>query len=451
MSFNWNRQFASEWKAPDPPSIWFFLLLYVFVEGVALAVVVPDLPKGSMPWDKFIHDAVAIPFFCWTTLSCLVWLLAYDIPATQAAAHNRSRWHQITTWQRQSRAGMAVLDSVILTPEADLAERMLKLEGEPPENPGKVMRLASIEGADAASREHAVIEKLLTPLAARLALAAKSDSFEIVIQCEQAESSLNLQAVWARIGLPGKPVVRWLDNSRDVGFADTWFEGKANYWPYHSLDIAPKYRVVVAWHLNDESADVKPDVSEAAVALLFGMPALMRAKPDQKCQAWLLRQTVADADEAGKALVLLLDSEQVPRTRIRHFWHSSLKGLARHATLGALRESGLSVEAHALDSAIGPQAPVARWVLQALAARMAHFGQGAQLIALPHERGIALNVATKERDPVAVPWKKEYGYNPILGPASACAHQYGRLSCCFRPAAGARQTPLSRGLLRLEW
>jgi hypothetical protein len=39
---------------------------------------------------------------------------------------------------------MAVLDSVILTPEPDLAERMLKLEGSPPENPGKVKNMRSI-------------------------------------------------------------------------------------------------------------------------------------------------------------------------------------------------------------------------------------------------------------------------------------------------------------------
>ncbi|AXF23240.1 hypothetical protein CUJ89_22605 [Burkholderia pyrrocinia] len=417
MGFRWNPRFSSEWEAQEPPSIWFFLVLYLIVQGFALAMVVPGLPKvGSIPWDTVIHDAVAVPFFCWVALSCLVWLFAYDIPARQAADHNTARWHEITGWQRQSRAGMAVLDSVLLVPEPDLAERMLKLEGDPPENPGKVMRLASVEGDDAALREHAMFEKLLTPLAARLALAAKSNSFEIVIQCERPESSLDLHTVWERIGLPGKPRVRWIGNERDPGFAEDWFNDNERR-PYYAYvnERMPKYRLVLAWHLNDENADVKPDVSEAAVALLFGSPALMQAKPEQKRQAWLLRQIVADADEADKALALLLGSEQVQRTRIRHFWYSRLKGLAQHATLGAVKESDLKVDEHALDSTIGPQAPVARWVLQALAAKMAHFGQGAQLIALPHEQGVAINVVAKEPDRVAVPWKKEYEYNPILG------------------------------------
>ncbi|MGA7776574.1 MAG: hypothetical protein WCA85_02490 [Paraburkholderia sp.] len=418
MGFRWSPRFFSEWEVQEPPSIWFFLVLYLIVQGFALAMVVPGLLKvGSIPWDRFIHDAVAVPFFCWIALSCLVWLLGYDISARQAAAHNTARWNEITGWQRQSRAGIAVLDSVILTPEPDLAERMLKLEGSAPENPGKVMRLASVEGADATLREHAMFEKLLTPLAARLVPAAKSDSFEIVIQCGRAESSLDLQAVWEQIGLPGKPRVRWIGNDRDPGFAADWFNDNERR-PYYAYvnERMPKYRLVLAWHLNDENADVKPDVSEAAVALLLGSPALMQAKPEQKCQGWLLREIVADADEADKALALLLGSEQVPRTRIRHFWYSRLKGLAQHATLGAVKESDLKVDEHALDPAIGPQAPVARWVLQALAAKMAHFGQGAQLIALPHEQGIALNVVAKEPDRVAVPWKKEYEYDPILGP-----------------------------------
>ncbi|WP_423383630.1 hypothetical protein [Burkholderia sp. LMG 32019] len=419
MTFRWNPQFSSEWEAPKLPPFWFFFVLYLIVEGFALAMVVPDLPRvGPIPWDSFIHDAVVLPLFGWIGLSCFALLLAYDLPARHAAAHNIARWHEITDWQRQSRAGMVVLDSVILTPEPDLAERMLTLEGTPPENPGKAMRLASVEGADATLRERAVFEMLLTPLAARLALAAKSDSFEIVIQCERAESSLDLQAVWQQIGLAGKPRVRWIGNDRDPGFVEEWFNDSkhAAYYTY-AIDRIPKYRLVLAWHLNDENAHVQPDVSEAAVGLLLGSPALMREKPELKHQAWLLRQIVADADGADKALALLLNSEQVQRTHIRHFWHSRLKGLAQHATLGAVKESDLKVEDHALDPAIGPQAPVARWVLQAMAAKMAQFGQGAQLIALPHQQnGIALNVVAKEPARVAVPWKEAYEYAPIVGP-----------------------------------
>jgi hypothetical protein len=440
MSFRWNPQFPSERVSYEPLSIWFYLVLYVIVEGFALALVVPGLPKyGSIPWDRVLHYAVAVPFFCWLALSCIVYWFAYDIPATQAAEHNSARWHQITDWQQQSRSGMAVLDSVILTPEPDLAERMLALEGTPPENPGRVMALGSIEAADDGSRLNRLLDALLTPLAARLAQAAKGGSFEIVMQCGHEALSSEVLTAWGRLELPGKPVVRWLDNGRDVGFADKWFEDEARpYW--YAQDRTPKYRLRLAWHLNKSGPDVEHRDSEAAVALLLGSPALMVEKPDLKRQAWLLRQITGDADQADRLLASLLKAEQVPSERIRHFWHSGLKGLAQHATLGAVRESGLKVEAHALDPAIGPQAPVARWVIQALAAKMAHFGQGPQLIALPHEQGVALNLVAKEPAPVGVPWKEEYGYRPLLGPEFGALTSVLMVSMLLSPDEGWSST-----------
>jgi hypothetical protein len=437
MNFRWNPQFPSERVSYEPLSIWFYLVLYLIVEGFALALVVPGLPKyGSIPWDRVLHYAVAVPFFCWLALSCVVYWFAYDIPATQAAEHNSARWHQITGWQQQSRLGMAVLDSVILTPEPDLAERMLALEGTPPENPGKVMALESIDAADDGSRLNRLLDALLTPLAARLAQATKGGSFEIVMQCDHEALSSEVLAAWGRLELPGKPLVRWLDNGRDVGFADRWFESEARSYGRYVQDRMPKYRLLLAWHLNKSGLNAEHRDSEAAVALLLGSPALMVEKPELKRQAWLLRQIVGDADQADRLLASLLKAEQVPSGRIRHFWHSGLKGLAQHATLGAVRESGLKVEAHALDPAIGPQAPVARWVIQALAAKMAHFGQGPQLIALPHEQSVALNLVVKEPAPVDVPWKEEYGYKPLLGPEFGVLTSFWVVSMLLLPDEG---------------
>ncbi|KWO20320.1 hypothetical protein WM25_11335 [Burkholderia ubonensis] len=193
---------------------------------------------------------------------------------------------------------MAVLDSVILTPEPDLAERMLKLEGSPPENPGKVMLLGSVNATDATSRIGSLLETLLTPLAARLAQAARGNSFEIVMQCDREEWSTDVKAVWERLKLPGRPRIRWIDNDRNVNFAENWFTDKSDSpfaYSHYAVDRTPKYRLVVAWHLNDDVPDIPPTTSEAAVALLLGSSALVQEKPELKRQAWLLRQVVGEA------------------------------------------------------------------------------------------------------------------------------------------------------------
>lgn len=416
MTFRWNQRMPDEWAQPTPPPIWAYFLLYVVIEGICLGLTIANWPAGtSVVSQEFARTALTIPFTLWIAASAALYSSMYESLALPAAIKNVERWHLISRWQRQSRAGVAVLDSVILAPEPDLAERMLKLEGAPPENPGTAMALGCIDATGEGARIHRLLEALLKPLATRLSHAARSDSFDIVMQCDREELSREVLEVWAHLELPGKPVVRWLDNHRDIGFADKWFESDTYTYPYTSYEVnrTPNYRLVLAWHLNDDGPDAPHTTSEAAVALLFGTTALIREKPDVKRQAWLLREIAGDVDQVDRSLALLLEAGQVPGERIHHFWHSRLRGVAQHATLGAVRESGLKVEEHAIDPAIGPQAPVARWLLQALAAKMAHFGQGAQLVALPHanEKGVVMNLVVKDPVPVNVPWKKEYEYN----------------------------------------
>lgn len=422
MTFRWDQPMPPEMETPEPPSVWVFVLLYLVTEGSAMFLTLSGWPKGEpVASQKFMLDAVVAPLLVWLGISIALYQAMYGSFVYEAAVKNSERWRLMTRWKKQSRAGIALLDSVLLTPEPDLAERMLSLEGNPPVNPGKVMALDSVAAADGMSRVRGVLERLLTPMAAKLAQAARSDSFEIVMQCERQEMSADVQVVWSELKLPGRPRIRWMGNDREVGFADSWFKDDSHTsYSFSSFHETPRYRLLLAWHLNEGGAEVPQTASEAAVALLLGSAALMQEKPDTRHQAWLLRQIVGEADQVDRSLALLLRAEQVPPERIRHFWHSRLKGLAQHTTVGAVRDADLTVEEHALDPAMGPQAPVVRWLLPALAAKMAHFGQGAQLVALPHEKGVALNLVVKTPTPAGMPWKPEYGYS-LIAFAEICA------------------------------
>ncbi len=417
MKFRWDQVIPIEQPEAPPLSLWPFVVLFLSIECVGLAITVLSWPKGvPIASDKFLREALAIPFLIWLVISALLYRAVYDSPAFAAAVKNSARWHLLRNWQWHSRMGLAILDSVILTPEPDLAVRMLGLEGKAPENPGRVMALDEVAATQGISRASALAEKLMAPLAALLVKAMREDEFDIVVQCDREENTGEVQAAWERLELPKKPRIRWIPGSREIDFAEVWFtndHGTRSLSSY-SNDETPKYRLLLAWHLNDVEQE-EPAKSEAAVALLVGSRTLMSEKNRPRPQAWLLRQIVGDADQVDKSLGLLLKAEQVPGERIHHFWHSRLKGLAHHGTMGAVRDSGLTVATHELEQAVGPQAPVVRWVLQALAAKMAHYGQGAQLIALPHERGVVLNFAAKEPAAVSVPWKVEYDVSLFPG------------------------------------
>ncbi|MCG5077672.1 hypothetical protein [Paraburkholderia tagetis] len=419
MSFRWDPLIPDELADVKPLSVWVYVALFVVIELIAVALTVTSWPKGvPVASSQFARYALATPLLVWFSLGAMLYLLSDDKLAFNAAVRNACRWNLVTDWQQSSRMGVAVLDSVVLSAEPDLAVRMLGLEGAAPENPGRVMELDDIAAAEGVSRESALAEKLLAPFASRLARAIREDALEIVLQCDRHEMTGEVEAAWERLALPERPRIRWIDNSREIDFAEVWFEDDHRTLPYTSyfVDETPKYRLLLAWHLND-MAKAEPAMSEAAVALLVASRKLMAEQKDTlRPQAWLLRQIVGDADQVDKSLGLLLRANQVPANRIHHFWHGRLKGLAQHATMGAVRDSGLTLAGHDLEQAVGPQAPVARWVMQALAAKMAHYGQGPQLVALPRERGVVLNFVAKEPSAVKLPWKETYDANLFPGP-----------------------------------
>lgn len=405
MAFRWNQVIPDEKEVGEPPPIWIYLVLFVIVECVALALTVVTWPKGKpVASMEFLRGVLFIGPVFWGALCALVYQSFHGAYAFDTAVTNHEGWQLRRSWQRQARSGVAVLDSVVLAPEPGLGERMLGLDGTPPQNPGKVMAL-DVDENGAESRLHAVLEKLLVPLASKLAGAMLSDSFQLMMQGDRDEASDIIHAVWKKLELPEAPHIVRMRAGTGPKFAEAWFPADSN----------PYYRLVLAWHLND-NPDAPKECSEFAVALLLGSHQLMYDQRDQlKPQAWLLRGIETEADQVEEALMLLLSAEQVETKRIRNFWYSCLKGLAQHATLGAVRESGLEVSTHVLDTAIGPQAPMSRWLVYALAAKMAHFGQGAQLVALPGEKGVTISFAARGLRPANAPWKDSYGYSLIPG------------------------------------
>jgi len=182
-------------------------------------------PKGKpVASEDFVKAALIAPLALGVAACAALYAAICGGTTFQRGVRNGARWRLLMRRQRGRRSVMAALDSVILTPEPDLAERVLRLEGTPPENPGEVMRLEGMVAGEDRSRRQVVLEKLLAPQAPGLSHAVHRLSFDVVLQGDGDEPAADVQAAWRQRELPGAPRVRRISTTIDPGSADSWFE-----------------------------------------------------------------------------------------------------------------------------------------------------------------------------------------------------------------------------------
>lgn len=391
MSMRWDMPEVPEAAKPEPPPLWLFAVLYVVVELAAIGFAVFNWPPGKpVVSGTFVLAVLVLPFLVWLALSAALWH-RYEEDHNDYSWHNLLRQHRTSYWREWTQAHMVLIGSVVLTPEDELAERMLGLEGSVPMNPDKVMPLPVANHiASTQSRVEQVLERLLTPLSASVSRLAGTHTFEVVLQSGKKEHVIELQQVWRKLGLSDLVRMAWLPLDAEPPMVEQWFGSKR----------MPDFRLVLALQLHD--GEEEPAWSEVAVALLMTSPTTFAAfKGKLKHQACLFRPIVEESDTVDIAISTLLRAEQAPRKKLRHFWFSHLEKQLRHATTTAVKEAGLNLAAHDVDRAIGKPGPLNGWLVQATAAQMVQHGQGAQLIAAPFRKGVALNIVGSHPAPVA--------------------------------------------------
>jgi hypothetical protein len=395
---DWELQLPPKWSEGEPPPLWLYALLYVVIELIGIAFTVFNWPKGQPTMTgAFWANILLVPALFWVGVSGLLYW-GYEGTRSDALQLNHMRCECEAHWYRWAHAHLVLIDSVTLTPEGELAERMLGLEGTAPQNPDKMLTLPNAESGSGQSRLEQVLAQLLHPLAGALTQCLAIGKFDIVLQTGSETHAAELQRTWRKLGLTGNPKVTWLPTDADSPMAGQWFD-----------DDLPDFRLVLSCQLHDGTDT--PSWSETAAALLLATSAKVAKERawlvprfKLKPQAYLFRPVSAESDALAKALETLLHAGQVPNGKIRHAWFSRLDKLLKHAVITAIRDTGLSVGVHDVDRAVGKPGPANRWLLPALAAQMVRHGQGAQLIAIPHQSGVALSVvAAQPAPPVRVP------------------------------------------------
>ncbi|WP_175967779.1 hypothetical protein [Burkholderia sp. BCC0322] len=396
MKRTWTVPNVGEYQYGKPPSIWWCVLAIVVIQiaGMLIAVLTWEQGKPVIS-ELFFVRALLLPLLV-SGAVCGVIYCSYEEWIERVDWWNFLCRSERATWRRWAQAHVVIVDSVALTPEPELAERLLGLEGSAPMNPGKILALPASNGSAGVSRLEWVLEQLLTPFAASLARHARSRVVDVILQSAGKEDLAELRAVWKRLNLPDLVQFGWVPFGATQTNIQTWFDEGCK----------SDFRLLLACQMHAEGAE--PAWSEAAVAMLLTSPRVIEDFNGKlRPQARLFRPIAMPSDSVVDALETLLESGQTPRVRIRHAWLSDLPPPGRHATLGAIKDAGLELPVHDVDRAIGKPGPVSELLLQALAAQMVAHGQGAQLVASPNAQQVRLHLVGAQSAPVP---RVEAGY-----------------------------------------
>lgn len=371
MSGLWSVPEYERRHPPALPSLWIILGVYVVIQALGAAITI--ITWGARPMDSgdFLIRLLVLP----VSLTCGLCGLFY---AGYARDGNLARlWNYLgeaTTAERRKWAQerVAIVACTTLTPEPELAERMLGLEGPRPENARKRLSLPQPSADAAITRLEEVLTGLLAPMAGTIAQTVMSGHLDVCLQSNTQADLAELRQLWPRLGLTDNAHFSWVSLDGNVSLTTPWWT--ADY-------RQPDARLTLGCQLHPESE--APAWSEMAVALLTTTPARLaeRYRQPLKPLAYLFRSITAEADRASEALAMLLRAEQAPRDRLKQIWLSGLAKPLRHAAATAVKDSELDSPVHVLDEAVGDVGPVGALLVQALAAQMVQHGQGVQLVA----------------------------------------------------------------------
>ncbi|WP_034291828.1 hypothetical protein [Herbaspirillum sp. RV1423] len=379
MSYSWHTPEIPLEEEPKGLSVWLFLFVF-FLCGICGAVLrLATWPQGKPVDGAFWVGFGVIPMLIAISISAF---MLFNLFVQEGLVLHWNFLCAVSreTWQDWARVHVVVLDSVVVTPEPDLAERLLGLEGSPPSNPGKVLSLPSPEDGMAGDRLAALLAQLLSPLAPAIRRVQQVTSLTICIEGGHQDDVQVVQRVWKTLNLPqAAKIVRYEADGPSLLCSDA--------------GTSTDSRLVLAYQLLDPEQDVAA-YSELGTGLILISPeTASRLKLTQRTR--LLRTIDTTSEDMSEALGILLRAKQATAQKLRHVWFSRLDKTARHAVKATAQESLPAATLHDIDEAIGKPGPANGWLSLALAAQMVRHGQGAQLVASVRDNNrMAWNIVT---------------------------------------------------------
>ncbi|MBP0597021.1 hypothetical protein J8I26_02835 [Herbaspirillum sp. LeCh32-8] len=362
MRYSWTMVEVPVKTPTKNHSPWLFVVLFVVLQILGIVLCLITWPEGKAP-DILFWIRLLMPTMAWIMVSCI---LLGRIEMHQMMEKNWRCLRQQYAIYRQNWAQLhwVVSAVAVVTPEADVAERLLGLEGARPENPGKNLSLP-LDGDGNGDRCATLLMQLLSPLAEAIRAAGNISPPRVYLLGNAIDDEAALALIWKELDLP-----RYQDLLKSP--PDPFLFDGTHQNPSKPCNVILSYQL-------QERADDASNCSELGAGLVFITDEVANMLK-MKVRTVIMRPIESETEMLGESLRTLSQGRQTDWTALRHTWISRLGKPARNAARAAVHELAPNAALHDVDHALGKAGESNGWLQQALAVQMVKHGQGDQLV-----------------------------------------------------------------------
>lgn len=318
--------------------------------------------------DDLIWNAIGIPSLIVLAIWCVM-VITYGVISFPCYYAGYLEQYGMNQWKNWAIRALPLLDYSSILPVPELALKIQKLEGEAPAGSATPLRIdIEVDSMDD-TRVDKVLRQLIEPL--KYSLVRDYRPFNTWLYVKGADDTIgsSFKAVLASLSIPNDKVgkINILHECPDYFLINDWVD----------LNISEN-NLVIAVELHGEN---NFDFFESANSFIFTNTQLLK---DKDTPLYLLRMMDSTPYYLDEIVSTYLSAQQVDVSKIKKLWFNSLDKQSKFVLFSGIENAKTSILAdsrYELEAVTGQSTEVQRWVVLALAADAAKYGQGHQLFA----------------------------------------------------------------------
>ncbi|MDK9585619.1 hypothetical protein [Lelliottia wanjuensis] len=388
-------------KQPEPDTdvpVMAIIILYVATIAFCLLIRAFTWPEKEHVTAIFLVPSFFLPA-CLLSVFVFLGFMMRDADIHYAETRKFVAQEREINLKAHARQNMAIVAWSAITPLAEPALNMLKLEGEFPLAPKTPVKIQLEEMFDQ-TRNEQVFARLLAPMEEKLK-GYHYRNIETFVWVRGSDDSCveELRRSLERLGVEDTRI-RKIEYSADC--PDYELIGKL-------VSISNDYivnRLIIIVDLHEEGCESKCMENASAFLLTNHYSRVEGEKPVYLYQPM---SGVTDVEEK-MPIYLEVGSVKTPKT----LWYTGLSRTEKYPLMQALDQKGLAADRLDVDASLGEKSAGYRWLTLALAADAVKYAQGEQLVATSEKNKFGITALSSQR--TTIPSNLTWGnwQNPVL-------------------------------------